>query len=162
MEDKQPITDVHMRDAARTVIATAELDPVSFAWLDELRRRHFPADHNFLSAHLTMFHQVSLSDAEKVAQLRLPPTPLAARFTGVRFLGRGVAINVASAPLTLLRETMRRQLTRVSAQDSQSWRPHVTVQNKVAPSVARRLYEEISDDFMRATVRLPVFYCGNI
>jgi hypothetical protein len=94
-------------EGAKTLILTAELDPASFGWLDELRRRHFPADRNFLSAHITMFHQVSPGDAEKVAQLQLPQSPLSAQFTGVRFIGRGVAIDVASAPLIELRKAVR-------------------------------------------------------
>jgi hypothetical protein len=120
MEDRQPATDLH-KDAARTLIVTAELDPVSFAWLDGLRRRHFPVDRNFLSAHLTMFHRVIPGDAEHIAQQQLPQGPLLARFTGVRFLGRGVAVEVASAPLIELRGAMKRQLTKVSAQDNQPW-----------------------------------------
>jgi hypothetical protein len=35
----------------------------------------------------------------------------------------------------------------VSAQDDQPWRPHVTVQNKVSPALARQLYEELGSDF---------------
>jgi 2'-5' RNA ligase len=72
----------------------------------------------------------------------------------VCFLGRGVAINVACAPLNELRETMRHQLTYVSAQDSQPWRPHVTIQNKVAPAVARQLYEELGSDLQTRSGRV--------
>ena len=144
---EQYVANIQKQDGTKAVIVTAELDPVSFAWLDELRRRHFPADRNFLTAHLTMFHQVSPADAEMVGRLGLPQAPLPARFTGVRFLGRGVAVDVACAPLIELRETMRRHLKKVSAQDSQPWRPHVTVQNKVAPSVARQLHGELSNGF---------------
>lgn len=151
-------------DGAKTIIVTAELDPASFAWLDGLRRQHFPADRNFLAAHLTMFHQVSADDADTVARLPLPQAPLSAQFTGVRFLGRGVAVNVACAPLIELRETMRHQLKRVSAQDSQPWRPHVTIQNKVPPSAARQLCEELGSDFQprsgRVTGILPWEYLG--
>lgn len=141
------LANVHRPHEAKIFIVTAELDPTSFACLDELRRRHFPADHNFLSAHLTMFHQVSLDDAEIVAHMLFPQGPLSAQFAGVRFFGRGVAVDVACAPLIELRETMRRRFKRVSPQDSQPWRPHVTVQNKVMPSVARQLYEELTAGF---------------
>jgi hypothetical protein len=101
-----------------------------------------------------MFHQVSPDDADRVAHLRLPHSPLPAEFSGARFLGRGVAINVGCEPLAQLRETMRQQLKCVLPLDSQPWRPHVTVQNKVAPSVARQLYEEFGNDFQTRSGRV--------
>lgn len=58
-----------------------------------------------------MFHQITPTDAVSVEQLQLPPDPLTVKFTGVRFLGRGVAINGACPPLTEFREAMRRELT---------------------------------------------------
>lgn len=87
-----------------------------------------------------------MDDRDRVAQLQLPQEPLPVESGGVRFLGRGVAINVVCAPLSELRETMRRRLTRVT-QDSHTWRPHVTVQNNVEPSIARQLHEELSGSF---------------
>jgi len=41
---------------AGPLIVTAELAPEDFAWLDALRRHHFPPERNQLRAHLTMFH----------------------------------------------------------------------------------------------------------
>lgn len=90
-----------------------------------------------------MFHQVSPDDADSVAQLRLPQAPLTEQSTRVRFLGRNVIINVACVPLSEICETMRQQFDRVSTQDSQPWRSHVTVQNKVngkASSVSKGLH----------------------
>jgi hypothetical protein len=40
-------------------ILTAEMDDDSFAWLNGLRRAHFPVERNFLPAHLTVFHRLS-------------------------------------------------------------------------------------------------------
>ena len=34
-----------------------------------------------------------------------------------------------------------------SRQDSQRWRPHVTIQNKVAADVASRLHQQLATDF---------------
>ena len=42
--------------APAPLIVSALLDPDSFAWLDGLRRAHFPAERNLLDAHLTLFH----------------------------------------------------------------------------------------------------------
>ena len=43
---------------ARPLIVTLKLDAASFARLDGLRRTHFPAAINRLSAHLTLFHHL--------------------------------------------------------------------------------------------------------
>jgi hypothetical protein len=68
--------------------------------------------------------------------------------TGVRFLGRGVAYDLASPDLGAVRAALaaawRSWLT---PQDRQAHRPHVTVQNKVPPDVARALHARLSAAF---------------
>ncbi len=63
-------------------------------------------------------------------------------------LGRGVAIKVDSPELI----DLHAQLSKLwnvwlTAQDRQKLQPHITVQNKVAPEEARRLYENLSADW---------------
>ncbi len=41
---------------AGALIITAEMAVPDLAWLDQLRRRHYPAERNQVPAHLTMFH----------------------------------------------------------------------------------------------------------
>ena len=41
---------------ARPLILAAELGAEDFAWLEGLRRRHYPAERNRVPAHLTIFH----------------------------------------------------------------------------------------------------------
>jgi hypothetical protein len=36
----------------------------------------------------------------------------------------------------------------MTPQDSQLWRPHVTIQNKVAPAAARALFDNLSASFV--------------
>ena len=51
---------------AGPLIVTAELAPPEFAWLNDLRRRHYPAERNRVPAHLTMLHAVAPSaEAER-------------------------------------------------------------------------------------------------
>ena len=68
--------------------------------------------------------------------------------TGVRLLGRGVAYRLASPELTELRGRLAAGwepwLTR---QDRHRHAPHVTVQNKVDPEVARRLHADLAATF---------------
>lgn len=70
------------------------------------------------------------------------------RFPGLRSLGRGVAVDVRSAPLIYLRTRLAAELeTWLTPQDRQKFQPHVTIQNKVTPEVARDLLERLSSDW---------------
>jgi hypothetical protein len=132
-----------------TYILTAELDSESFAWLDALRRRHFPPARNFLSAHLTMFHRLSSAHIRRMTEVDLPRGPLGLRFDAAVFLGAGVAIRVRSHGLERLRGEVSHAIgDDLSRQDAQKWTPHVTVQNKVVADAARRLHQELAQGFM--------------
>ena len=136
-----------MTDDAAPLILTLKLDAESFARLDALRRAHFPAAINHLRAHLTLFHHLpgdrlgEVCDGLAAAAGR---APFALGFPGVRSLGRGVAVEVASPELTRLRaELAARFRAHLTPQDAQGFRAHVTVQNKVAPDDARALKAEL-------------------
>ena len=132
----------------KTYILTAELDDASFAWLDALRREHFPPERNVLSAHLTMFHRLSDAQIERLPLVDLPDQPIDLDVDGVRFLGGGVAFNVRSPALARLRDDIIAAMAgELSRQDGQKWTPHVTVQNKVKADIARELFATLSDGF---------------
>jgi 2'-5' RNA ligase superfamily len=132
-----------------TYILTAEMDAASFAWLDALRRTHFPPERNFLPAHISMFHLISPEQAARLHALTLPPSPLAIRFDGPLLLGFGVAIGVQSGELKQLRTVaMTAMGGEFSGQDRQPWRPHVTIQNKVSAQAARDLDRQMRDGFV--------------
>ncbi|PDT85750.1 hypothetical protein CO669_31210 [Bradyrhizobium sp. Y36] len=133
----------------RTFILTAELDPASFDWLDGLRRAHFPRERNLLPAHLTLFHRLSPAQTSRLADVTLPAAPVPMRYTGVRLLGFGVAIEITCPELARLRTALQTAMGgELSRQDSQGWRPHVTIQNKVAAAAARGLYDELHAEFV--------------
>ena len=136
---------------AGALIVTAELGGEDQAWLDRLRRTHFPPERNQLAAHLTMFHALPpslegevrhrLSDAAKTK----PPR---AEIAGLMDLGGGVAFRVVSDDLDAIRADLAEAFRgALSAQDAGGWRPHVTIQNKVAPKVARALLAELKAGF---------------
>ena len=140
------------------LIVTAELGAEDFAWLDGLRRRHYPTDRNQLPAHLTMFHALAPSaEGElrgRLARFAAEPAP-AARISGVMNLGGGVALRVFSDELDALRGELAHALHGLlGAQDSGGWRPHVTVQNKVEPKVARALLDSLEQDFRPRKLRI--------
>lgn len=137
---------------AAPIIVTALFGDADHAFLDKLRRLHFPPDRNHLAAHLTMFHQLPpstegevrrrLSDAAKAAR----PT---AELSGLMNLGRGVAFRVRSAGLEAIRATLAEAFHGLlTPQDAGGWRPHVTIQNKAEPADAKRLFDEFTAKFV--------------
>lgn len=146
---------------AGALIVTAELGPADFAWLDAQRRAHFPPERNQLPAHLTMFHALPPSALAEVraslAALARSPRPAAA-ISGLRNLGGGVAYRIHSPQLEDLRaELAERFRGLLTAQDAAGWQPHVTIQNKVAPAVARKLFAALSSDFQQRPLAITGF-----
>lgn len=152
-----------MRDDARVgpvapLIVTAVLDAQAQATFDALRERHFPPQRNHLAAHVTLFHalpgeheQTVSADLAEVAG----KASYDAEVAGLRLLGRGVAYELRSVPLTAARaELARRWGAWLTPQDRQGFRPHVTVQNKVAPDIARGLHAGLVADFQPFLVRV--------
>jgi 2'-5' RNA ligase superfamily len=131
-----------------TYILTAEMDGESFAWLDSLRREHFPPERNFLSAHLTLFHRLSAAQVAQLRSLEMPRGPVMLHFDRVALLGFGVSLHVQSAELERLRNELRVGMGgEFSRQDSQSWKPHVTLQKKVPVERARELHGLLQEGF---------------
>lgn len=136
---------------AGALIVTAEIGPADLAWLDRLRRVHYPADRNRLPAHLTMFHALPPS-AEGEARSALSrfgaePSPRAS-IEGLIDLGGGVAFRVVSEDLDRIRRDLAARFHGLlGAQDSGGWRPHITIQNKVPPKEARALKADLERAF---------------
>jgi len=134
------------------LIVTAELDPPATERLDALRRAHFPPERLQVGAHLTLFHQLPGEEEEAVradlaAAAASRPVP-AATIAGVRLLGRGVAFDVDAPELVRTRAALAETWAPWLVAQDRGWgRPHVTVQNKVAPEVARALHETLSHGF---------------
>ena len=135
------------------LILTLTLDAASQAFFDEQRRRYFPPKINYLSAHLTLFHALPgaeeaaiVADLTAAAAAEAGPLPL--RVTGLKFMGRGVMYALDNPTLPALhRRLQQRWQPWLTAQDAQGLRPHITVQNKVDPAVARALLAELSAGF---------------
>lgn len=134
------------------IIVTALLGRSDQAAFDALRREHYPPERNVLPAHLTLFHHLppSVEDelkrrlTEATRGMRAP----VAKAAGLMSLGRGVAVKIESPGLAAI----RRELCEAFAgllmpQDAGGWRPHVTIQNKVAPSMAKLLMGALAKQF---------------
>ena len=131
---------------ALPLIVSADLDPGAMAFLDGLRRAHFPPERNHLAAHLTLFHHLPGEELDRIrADLEaVAAGPVEAVLDRVLKLGRGVAFGVASPGLVALRrELAGRWAPWLTPQDRGWGRPHVTVQNKVTPAAAAALHAEL-------------------
>ena len=141
-----------MIDAAPIIVA-AEFGAADLAWLDGLRRAHFPAERNQLPAHLTLFHHLPPSllpelDTRLKTQARAIRRPVAT-IGDPMLLGRGVALRVGCEALDRLRGDLADAFAGLlTPQDAAGWRAHVTIQNKAEPAEARALHRRLLDEFL--------------
>lgn len=134
------------------IIVTALFGRRDQALFDVLRREHYPPDRNVLAAHLTLFHHLppSVEDELKrrlsaVTRGRRAP---AAKAAALMSLGRGVAVKIDSPGLAAIRHELCAAFSGLlTPQDAGGWRPHVTIQNKVQPALAKLLLGALSKDF---------------
>lgn len=124
------------------LIMTALFDAQSFAQLDRLRRRFFPAALNRVPAHASLFHHLPGAELRAISTLaaaRCGETgPLHFTMAATRFLGRGVSFEIDCPGLVTLRSGFAAAWKGwLTAQDGQGYRPHATIQNKVSSDEAR-------------------------
>ena len=142
----------------RPLILSAVLDPAAQQRLDALRRAHFPPERNHLDAHVTLFHHLPGPEEDAVvdaaAETARASTAPEVEITGVRLLGRGVAVVLASPALAALRTRLARTWAPwLTPQDRGKRDLHVTVQNKVTPETARALHAELAAGFVPERTR---------
>lgn len=134
------------------IILTVQFDEAADAYFQELRRRHFPAALNRVGAHLTLFHNLPATEeldvVRETAREAAACAPFEVTATGPIRLGRGVAIAIDSQRLLALRARLAAAFKSwLSGQDREKFRPHVTVQNKVAPHEAALLHDHLAATF---------------
>ncbi|WP_337270703.1 2'-5' RNA ligase family protein [Oryzifoliimicrobium ureilyticus] len=139
------------------IIVTAHVVSEDLEFFNALRRRHFPAERNFLDAHITMFHHLPgryLEEIKDIATDVLSQSqPFVAEVAGVRHLGSGVAFQIASGILTELRAALKNKLGAwPGPQDQQKFQPHITIQNKVARSKADKLFFELRESYQPRSI----------
>ena len=130
------------------LILTAAMDNESFERFDALRVQHFPPERNFIPAHITLFHALPVSQQEKIFDIVQLLCNRTATIEGsakkLRKLGAGVAYDIEAPQLVALHGMLKDTFGgAVSGQDRLPFQPHVTIQNKVDPAVARALFESM-------------------
>jgi 2'-5' RNA ligase len=125
----------------RPLVLTLALDDETSARFDRERADLFPPGRTAVGAHVTLFHALPASlrrDVEEVLDRHRRTRPFPVTVTEPFPLGRGVAYGLRSGALEELHRALQdRWRDRLTPQDRQRFRPHVTVQNKVGPEVAR-------------------------
>lgn len=134
------------------LIVTALFERSEQAAFNALRREHYPPERNVLDAHLTLFHHLPPSCAEELKHRLTDETrgvrAPRARVTGLMSLGGGVAYRIESPELTAIREGLADAFAGLlTPQDAGRWRPHVTIQNKVRPVLAKAVMTALARDF---------------
>jgi len=144
---------------AAPLIVTALFGDADFRWFDRLRRDHFPPERNLVPAHCTLFHHLAPSLARELKQRLAAETRGVAApqawIGGVLDLGGGVAFRIESPELEDIRARIADAFAPMLVpQDAGGWRPHVTVQNKVARPQATALLAELREGFARRPVTI--------
>ena len=135
------------------LILTLQMDPASAERFTRLRQAHFPPQRNWLAAHITLFHALPLENLDDVlrdvADLAAANDAFEMSVDRLLFLGRGVAYAISSPEATSLRNQLAARWKNVLSRQDLAWqgRLHITVQNKVEPSIAKALYAELSNAF---------------
>ena len=104
-----------------------------------------------MPVHLTMFQGLPPSAVEEVKRqlaVHAAGPPPRTTIAGLMNLSGGVAFRVVSDGLEAIREAIADHFHGLlCAPDAAGWRPHVTIQNKVAPRQAKALLDELERDF---------------
>jgi hypothetical protein len=135
-------------DKSAPLIVTAELPDALQSRADQLRRAHFPPERNYLSAHVTLFHALPPSVEEELRDAlagEAKAKPILARLEGVMNLGRGTALRLESPGMVALWERLANRFHGLLTPQDEHVPPlHVTIQNKVAPSEAKALQDQLA------------------
>lgn len=136
---------------AGPLIVTAQFAKDDHAWLEGLRRAHYPFEHNRVPVHLTMFQGLPPSAEDEVRHqlaLHSAEPPPRASIAGLMNLSSGVAYRVVSDELEEIRDSIADHFHgMLCSPDAAGWRPHITIQNKVSAREAKALLDALERDF---------------
>ncbi len=138
-------------DERAPLLLTLELAQPAQGLFQSLRERHFPPERNLIPAHVSMFHALPGDKRDRITRrLRaLPADGFAVRVEAPFPLGRGVGFRLQAPGLLSLRALLAGDWADwLTPQDRQGYRPHVTVQNKVAPELARQTLQRLQQGFV--------------
>jgi len=136
--------------ASKPLVATFSITPSAQSYFNQLRKLHFPAERNYLDAHLTLFHalpdrQWIYEDLQKLAKNQ---QPFDAIVQSIMSLGGGTAFKIISPGLPVLHQKLQKiWFEHMTSQDRQKRNFHITIQNKVESAEAKKLQAELTREF---------------
>lgn len=140
---------------ASPLILTLRLNEEAFLFFNARRQQYFPLERNFLSAHLTLFHHLPADQnwlMEDIEEQSLKQMTLKLLIVDVVSIGKGVAYKIDCPVLLQLHRTLQQKWQpHLIQQDKQKLWPHITVQNKVPPDVAKTTLEVLKTSFQSFT-----------
>jgi hypothetical protein len=87
----------------RPLVLTVQVEKNAQAYLENLRKQHFPPEVNYISARLSVFHALPRTMIEQVDSVLTTRTAqhrlIESQVTGVKSLGRGVAFVIPCGEL---------------------------------------------------------------
>ena len=135
------------------MIVTAWIDPEDLELFNRQRAALFPAERNYLSAHVTLFHHIPAAVRQEFMNFcreHFTETPTLPARVGPPFsLGKGAAYPIECQSLTEIRALLRREFAdHLTRQDDRPWnKPHITVQNKVSAEEAKKTVRALTEEF---------------
>ncbi len=133
------------------LILTLKINPEAAAYFTGLRTQHFPAERNYLDAHLTLFHHLPYNEAtifEVIKTASSQQKPFAIQVAQVVSIGAGVAFKLECDVLKQLHKNLQQQWQQwLTPQDKQALWPHITIQNKVDRSTALQTQQSLDLNF---------------
>lgn len=139
------------------LILTLALDEKNQEYFNQLRKKYFPVERNFLDAHLTLFHNLPPTETkikEMLVEVSKKQKVIDLDVKEVRSIGAGVAYKIESEVLIQLHYFLQKQWEPwLIPQDQHKLWPHITVQNKVEHAIATALRDELAQEFKPFTIK---------
>jgi len=134
------------------IILTLKINAEAAEYFTGLRKKHFPAERNYLDAHLTLFHHLPGNEpqiSEAVKTVCQQQKSIVLQVARVVNIGAGVAFKLETDLLKQIHKKLQQQWMQwLTPQDKQTLWPHITVQNKVERQTAVQLQQELSLGFL--------------
>ena len=149
-----------MSEGNAPLILTAQLPDDLHARYTALRDAYFPAERNYLEAHVTLFHALpGMCQGEVVTvceRMARDFAPVAGEVVGLMSLGRGTAIKLESPAMLRLRDLLADGFHGLlTQQDRHRPRLHVTIQNKVSGKEAKALQAQLDGTILPRRCTFP-------
>lgn len=142
-----------MKTVGIPLVLTFCLDEASQARLDAWRARYFPAERNYLKAHLTVFHQLPGQQISQISQqleeFAAEQETISIEFSRLITRQGFVGIAIDSQLIHEARSKLSSMFgTLLRAQDKQGYKPHVTITNLGSPRDAMSCMAEMEKIFL--------------